>query len=325
MSRGPDAFPAARAAGLPMLGGEDLHVTSDAFRVRGHVWRSGGDGLPVLICPGFGEFCEKYSWLAADLHARGHSVLIIDWPGQGRSGTLARHDFGIHIDSFEQYLAAMDALVEAAGLSTGRIVVFGHSMGGHLALRLTARYAGRVEGTIAMSPMMVPRPRPVWAVRMLARFLVMAGRARHQAPGSAPRRCEDERNFFERNHLTRCQKGYGQRFSWYEDAPELWRYGASVGWVAAAYRSCAETSLNPAFLRSIRSPVLALTGSGETIVRWSAFRSMFRWIPECAHHEYEGARHELLYETEDVRHDLRRRIDAFLDGLQGRTRTAGGG
>ena len=316
MARAAAAFPAARATGLPVLGGEDLFVTSGAFRVRGHLWRADADRLPVLICPGFTEFCEKYSEAAAHLHAQGHSVLIIDWPGQGRSGTLARSDHGVHIDSFEQYLAAMDALVDAAGFGTGKLVLFGHSMGGHLALRLTARYAGRVAGTVVLSPMMVPRPRPVWAVRMLARLLIMAGRARHQAPGSAPRRFEDERRFSDRNHLTRCELGYGQRFSWYEDAPALWRYGATVGWVAAAYRSCAETSLNPAFLRSIRTPVLALTGSGETIVRWSAFKDMFRWIPDCTHHEYEGARHEVLYETAEVRADLLRRIDRFLEGMQ---------
>ena len=317
-------FPAARAAGLPMPGGDDLHVISAGVRVRGRVWTSHGDGLPVIVCPGFGEFCEKYSREAAHLHARGHSVLIIDWPGQGRSGTLSRSEHGVHIDSFGQYLAAMDALVDAAGFGTGKLVLFGHSMGGHLALRLTARYAGRVAGTVVLSPMMVPRPRPVWGVRMLAWLLIMAGRARHQAPGSAPRSFEDERHFSGRNHLTRCELGYEQRFSWYEDAPELWRYGATVGWVAAAYRSCAETSLNPAFLRAIRTPVLALTGSDETIVRRESFAEMFRWIPDITHHDYAGARHELLYETEDVRADLMRRMDDFLGGLRDQAETKSG-
>ena len=316
MTPATDRFPAARAAGLPMPGGEDIFVTSGEYDVRGRLWRSDGGRQPVLVCPGFTEFCEKYSEAAAHLHARGHDVLIIDWPGQGRSGHLARQEFGVHIDSFDQYLAAMDRLVEAAGMATGKLIILGHSMGGHLALRLTSRYAGRVDGTIAISPMMVPRPRPVWGVRMLARLLILAGRSRDQAPGSTPRHYQDEREFSAQNHLTRCRNGYAQRFSWYEDAPELWRYGATVGWVAAAYRSCVETTLNPAFLRGIGTPVLALTGTGETIVRWSAFAEMFRWIPACTHHEYDGARHELLYETDDVRADLWQRIDAFLASLE---------
>lgn len=306
-----------------MLGGDDLHVTVDGLQVRGHLWRSDGGGLPVLVCPGFGEFCEKYSQAAAHLHAGGHSVLIIDWPGQGRSGTLAKNRLGMHIDSFEQHLDAMDALMDVAGMGEGRVAILGHSMGGHLALRLTARHAGRVAGTVILSPMMVPRPRPVWVVRMLARLLIIAGRARHHAPSSPPRRFQDDRHSFDRNRLTRWRDGYKAQFVWFDDAPELWRAGASVGWVAAAYRSCAETTLNPAFLRSIASPVLALTGSDETIVHRSAFTDMFRWIPDCRHHDYAGARHELLYETEDVRTDLWRRIDAFLAGLASLHETKG--
>ena len=312
------AFTHAVAAGLPVLGGEDVFATSDGLTVRGHFWKSDGGGLPVLICPGFTEFCEKFSPAAAHLHARGHSVLIIDWPGQGRSGNLAASDHGVHIDSFEQHLAAMDALMHAAGLAHGRIIILGHSMGGHLALRLASRYGERVAATIALSPMMVPRPAPVWGVRLLARLLVLAGRARHPAPGNRQRRFENERIYSAGNSLTRCPTGYEQRFSWYDDVPEMWRYGASVGWVAAAYESCAKTTLNPAFLRSIGCPVLALTGSGETIVKYAAFAEMFRWIPDCTHHEFAGARHELLYETADVQIDMWRRIDSFLDGITGK-------
>lgn len=315
METAADTFPAARATGLHMLGGVDIYTMSAGLPVRGHFWQSEGGGLPVLVCPGFGEFCEKYGEAATHLHARGHSVLIIDWPGQGRSGHLAASDRGIHIDSFDQHLAAMDALMDAAGLDRCRMAILGHSMGGHLALRLTSRHAGRVAGTVILSPMMVPRPRPVWLVRMLARLFIVAGRSRHHAPSSPPRRFEDDRQGFAGNRLTRCREGHERQFIWFDDAPELWRAGASVGWVSAAYRSCAETSLNPAFLRSIGTPVLALTGSDETIVRKSAFAEMLRWLPDHRHHEYEGARHELLYETEDVRSDLWRRIDSFLDSL----------
>ncbi|MEC8263527.1 MAG: alpha/beta hydrolase, partial [Pseudomonadota bacterium] len=221
------AFSHAVAAGLPVPGGEDVYANSDGRTVRGHFWKSDGGGLPVLICPGFTEFCEKFSPAAAHLHARGHSVLIIDWPGQGRSGNFAASDHGVHIDTFEQHLAAMDALIAAVGLTSGRVIILGHSMGGHLALRLASRYGGRVAGTVALSPMMVPRPRPVWLVRMLAGVLVLAGRARHHAPSSPPRRFEDDRLYSPGNRLTRCREGYERQFTWYDDAPELWRAGAS--------------------------------------------------------------------------------------------------
>ena len=288
-----------------------------AVTVRGHFWKSDGGGLPVLICPGFGEFCEKFSPAAAHLHSRGHSVLIIDWPGQGRSG-IWRPAIMASISTVSRSISPRwTRLSQAAGLATGRIIILGHSMGGHLALRLASRYGERVAATIALSPMMVPRPRPVWLVRMLARSLVLAGRARHHAPSSPPRRFEDDRLYSPGNRLTRCREGYERQFTWYDDAPELWRAGASVGWVAAAYASCAATTLNPAFLRSVACPVLALTGGDETIVRKQAFAAMLPWLPDAQQHEYEGAKHELLYETEDVRADLWQRIDSFLDEIGG--------
>ena len=43
--------------------------------------------------------------------------------------------------------------------------------------------------------------------------------------------------------------------------------------------------------------------------------------PDITHHDYAGARHELLYETEDVRADLMRRMDDFLGGLQDQAET----
>ncbi|MGB2123771.1 MAG: alpha/beta hydrolase, partial [Candidatus Puniceispirillaceae bacterium] len=84
-------FPMAAQAGLAMLGGEDVHVDTPTGPVRGHHWPAKRTtGPPVVICPGFTEFCEKYAAVAARLTGLGHDVLIIDWPGQGRSGHLGK-------------------------------------------------------------------------------------------------------------------------------------------------------------------------------------------------------------------------------------------
>ena len=101
-------FDAARAAGLPMLGGVDIFVPSASNVVRAHYWAAAWpardphdqpdhythpeklctngkktDAATIVILPGFTEFCEKYSSTILRLHQSGHNVLIIDWPGQG--------------------------------------------------------------------------------------------------------------------------------------------------------------------------------------------------------------------------------------------------
>ena len=85
-------FDAARAAGLPMLGGVNIFVRSASGVVRAHYWAAGvpasdphdkpdhsqkllpngnkKDTVTIVILPGFTEFCEKFSPAAAHLHAR---------------------------------------------------------------------------------------------------------------------------------------------------------------------------------------------------------------------------------------------------------------
>ena len=128
-----------------MLGGEDIITRFRGHPLRGHFWpvqpldtatEGATDNGLVIICPGFTEFCEKHSGTCRALHERGFDVLVIDWPGHGRSGHFGRHPLAVHIDSFEIYLEAMDHLLTAAGLAARNdVFLFGHSMGGHLALQ----------------------------------------------------------------------------------------------------------------------------------------------------------------------------------------------
>ena len=128
----PPHFPTAEQAGLAMLGGEDVTLFFDGHDLRGHFWpaETGTTSELVVLCPGFTEFCDKHSGTCLALHERGYDVLSIDWPGQGRSGHFGRDPLAVHIDDFDQYLDAMDALLAATGLAERDRILLGHSMGG---------------------------------------------------------------------------------------------------------------------------------------------------------------------------------------------------
>ena len=317
MAASPKDFPAATRAGLAMLGGDDVHAETSAGRVRGHHWTARKTtGAPVVICPGFTEFCEKYAGVASRLTALGHDVLIIDWPGQGRSGHLGELPLSVHIDDFEDHLAAADALITAVGFSARQVVFLGHSMGGHLALRLAARHREQAIGAIILSPMIAPPVMPVWGVRLLAGAIVGAGFGRRPALGRRPTNLADERVFRETNGLTRVRKGYEDQFVWFDDAPGLRRSGPTAGWVRAAYESCAATTLNRDWMQRLDLPVLALTAGDERIVHQPSTNRMLRCLADCQHVSFDGARHELLFETDDLLAELWRRIENFLAGLR---------
>ena len=326
-------FTNARAAGLPMLGGVDFFVPSANGDVRAHYWaadwspRDPNDqhGYPanfradgkktgaatMVILPGFTEFCEKYSRDILRLHQSGFNVLVIDWPGQGLSGHFGKNPLAVHCDDFAVYLAALDAVIEAAGLGEDRLFLFGHSMGGHLALRHAARRPRHSLGVILTAPMMAPPVMPIWLIRGLSAFLLKAGLGCAYPPFHRVPALDRVRQFRPDNKLTRWKQGYESQFFWFDDMPKLRRNGPTVGWVNAAYHSSAHYTMNADWLRSIHVPVLAFVAGNEQIVSASATDYALPFIPHLERHDFAGARHELLHELPEVTNQLWVSLFAF--------------
>ena len=128
-----------------------------------------------MILPGFTEFCEKYALFSRALVTSGYDCLIIDWPGQGRSGQLGAHQLIVHLDRFSAYYEALDEVLSAAGWQAERFSIFGHSLGGHLGLNIAKAYPQFVDRLVLCAPMIVPKAPPVWLTRLLATMLMHAG------------------------------------------------------------------------------------------------------------------------------------------------------
>ena len=328
-------FDAARAAGLPMLGGVDIFVPSASGVVRAHYWAAGWpardphdqpdhpaqlrpngkktDAATIVILPGFTEFCEKYSSAVLRLHQSGHNVLIIDWPGQGLSGHYGKDPLAVHCDDFSVYLAALDAVIEAAGLGQDQLFLFGHSMGAHLALRYAARRPSHSLGVMLSAPMMAPPVMPVWLIRGFSSFLLGMGLGHAHPPFHRLPELDWVRRYRPDNKLTRWPQGYESQFFWFDDMPELRRSGPTIGWVNAAYRSSAQCSLNADWLRSIQVPVLAFVAGDEQIVSASATDYALPFIPQLDRHDFAEARHELLHELPEVTDQLWASLLAFIE------------
>jgi len=328
-------FELARAAGLPMLGGCDVYAYYRNALVRAHFWVAGqrardpndkykiaGKVSPpqdmqqtVVIFPGFTEFCEKYSKEVLYFHERGYNVLVVDWPGQGQSGHFGRHPLAVHCDDFDHHIGAMDAVIEKAGLDGHDLILFGHSMGGHLALRYSVWRPYDVKAVILTSPMMAPPIMPVWLIRIATYFLSNIGLKRRYPPFHHVLSLDLVRHYRVENNLTRDPRGYEDQFFWFDDAPELRRSGPTVGWVNAAYRSCALYTLNPDWLAQVEAPVLAFVPGDERVVFAPATNSSLPYIRNLQRVDFEEARHELMHELPEVTDAVWEHIDAFLARL----------
>ncbi len=106
-------------------------------------------GIVVLI-HGFGEHCDRYTDSVIPVLLRENwAVLTFDLVGHGRSGGRRGHCRG--------YGQLMEQLREALEMARLRnpglpLLLYGHSMGGNLALNYALRHPEAADGIIASSP-----------------------------------------------------------------------------------------------------------------------------------------------------------------------------
>jgi acylglycerol lipase len=136
-------------------------------QLRRH-WRSPSAIAVVLLVHGIGEHSGRYGRVAAGLNAEGIDVVAIDLPGFGGSG--GRRAF---VRSFDEYVYDVEdqlGEVRALGLPT---VLFGHSMGGLVALVTVLRHRARPDLLVLSGPALAARvPAPLRALAPLGAWLV---------------------------------------------------------------------------------------------------------------------------------------------------------
>lgn len=94
---------------------------------------------------------------AARLHGMGCNVLVIDYRGYGDSSAVGPTEQGVYADAE----AAWQYLLKTRGVPAGRAFLFGHSLGGAIAIDLAVRHpeaAGLItEGTFTSMQAMAER------------------------------------------------------------------------------------------------------------------------------------------------------------------------
>ena len=128
--------------------------TADGIELAGLALRP--DGAPraaLAMVHGLGEHAGRYADLHRALLASGFAVGGADLRGFGRSPGVRGH-----VDGWDDYRADAAAIVSLAGsLAPGRpVFLFGHSMGGLIALDFGLQRPQGLSGVIASGPALVP-------------------------------------------------------------------------------------------------------------------------------------------------------------------------
>jgi len=288
-------------------------AAGDGWKIRRLDWpqapRTGARGS-IIFANGRGDFIEKYLEPLAHWHGLGWNVTSFDWRSQGDS---RGHIRGGHLDSFDALRADGAALIHAwSAEAPGPHIAIGHSMGGHLLLRILAEHRLRLDAAVLVAPMIGINswPLPPSLAQLIAQSLCIFGWSRVPVwrGGSAFTGGEGSRRS---RILTSCAQRYSDELWWFQQKPGFSLGAPSWGWLNAAYRSVAQ--LTPAKLKAIHLPILLLGTERDRLVSSAAIYRAAGLLPKAELKMYPDAGHELLRESDPVRLDALARIDSFLD------------
>lgn len=304
----------SRWRSLPLGMKTGMEPAADGWPIRRFEWPAPADRPArgsLMFQTGRGDFIEKYIEALGHWHDRGWRLEGFDWRGQGGSGRFLADGSVGHADGFDRWVDDLDvAVARWMARTSGPHVLIGHSMGGHLALRLLAERHPRIDAAVLVSPMLgfAMGLLPIWAARLIAGAACRFGFADRAAWGAGTQPMPAHRQL----NLTRSADRYADELWWRSSRPDLAIGAPSWGWLRGGLASMARLAA-PGVLEAVKTPILILATPRDRLVSASAIRGAAARLPNGRLRMFESGAHELLREEDDVRLPALAAIDDFVD------------
>lgn len=269
----------------------------------------------ILLVPGRIESYLKYSELAYDLYHCGYDVFIIDHRGQGRSGRLLQDPHRGHVSAFDDYVDDLAQLwqQEIAVNKYRCRYALAHSMGGAILTLLLAQKPQALDAVVLVAPMFgICLPMPEWMVKPILNWAEKRPTVREgYALGAGKWRSLS----FGINLMTHSNERYRRNLRFYADNPAIRLGGPTYHWVHEGMEAGKRIL---GLVPNIHTPILLLQAGKDKIVDNRA-QDLFCEAMRKAGHPCEGgkprviagARHEILFERDDMRSEALNAIIEF--------------
>ena len=229
----------------------------------------------VVIVHGMGEHGRRYGHVVERLIQQGYRVAVPDHLGHGRSGGAR-----LRISKFSQYSADLDRVISEVEIANVPTFLIGHSMGGEIALDYVLSHPKRVAGLVLSGPAVMPGadlPRPLIALSKLA------GRLAPTLPTLA----------LDVESISRDPAVVAE----YRNDPLVYhgKIPARLGGEMVATMQSF-----PSRLPELRTPILVMHGSADTLVNPEGSRMVERLAGSTDKTliMWDGLRHEIFNEPE---------------------------
>lgn len=303
----------------PAPAGWTLHeiAASDGVKLRAAVWPATAPAPrgTIVVATGRTEFIEKYFEFIGEILERGYAVVCFDWRGQGLSQRIAADRTAGHVGRFADYDLDLEAVAAQLLPALPKpYVLFGHSMGGHIALRYLAKHSETFARAFLSAPML-----KAWMPSLLrlvstplAWTMRLMGRREGFTPGGKGN--DGLATPFEANRVTTDRGRYERNNAVLRADPELAICGPTWGWAGEAFASM-RAIRRKSFAARIACPLLIVGAAHDRIVNQGPDVTLIRNVKRGLFVLFSDAEHELVQERDEVRQVFWKAADAFLEGV----------
>ncbi len=281
-------------------GGDDGELAGVAgVPVRYHRVLAPAERGAVVVLPGRTEAARKYIEVAFDLVGQGYSVYVLDHRGQGASGRMLPDVEAGYVEYFSDYVSDLELLVDTVVEPAGheRLYLLAHSMGGAVAALYLDRHPDAVRAAALSAPMfdIDTGAFPGVIAGSISGSACSVGAGTGYAAGQGP--YAEEESVVE-SEVTHSEARWQAKLDLYRDRPELRLGGATYRWVCESLQAAsAVQGLGP----YTRTPTLLLQAGADTVVPPGGQDRYCADARRCQVERFEGAFHEVLMETDDIR------------------------
>lgn len=293
----------------------------DGTRLRALTWTPEAAGIAhprgtVFVFNGRTEFAEKYFEVIGELIARDFAVATLDWRGQGLSDRALPDPRKGYVGDFNEFDGDLASFMGKVAPDFPRPwIALAHSMGGNILTRGAHDHPEWFSALVLSAPMLGLRlGRAMGMIRMLAFVATRLGFGDRYVPGGNAKAAHELP--FEETVLTHDARRYAIYQALTRKEPKLGLGSATFGWLAASFRSI-ERIMTQAWLGAIKLPVLISVAGHDQLIERSSLEAAAKMLPDAQLVAVEGADHEVLIETDDLRAQFWRAFDAFVSRCLG--------
>ena len=268
--------------------------------------KSAGRKLMILV-NGRAENILKWSEPAYDFYHQGYDVLLFDHRGQGYSTHLLTYSEKGHLDEFRFYVDDMAKIIEkvTALLSYSTQHLLAHSMGALIATYYLANCDHCINKAVLSSPFYsIPLKHPIRDELIIA-LMNMLGQGERYVFGKGPY----QQVHLEYNELSFCKT----RMKWMNRVnrknPAIHLGGPTFRWVHLCLNAIKRL---PKVIPKIEIPILILQAEKEKIVDNKNLEKLTALFPHAESMLVPQAKHEILFEKDNVRKSVLERVNQFL-------------